>query len=173
MTQVHFKSLWAMGALLLSSGATSAQTSDCASFASVATPGMTLKTEVVPGEAVRPPGVTTGPLLVAHCKVTGRMAERMGQDGKPYHIGFELRLPTAWNGRFLYQGGGGNDGVVRPAVGPQAAPGYALNRGFAVVTTDAGHQGPTADFGFDPIARTDNAYNAHDKVAVTAKDLIR
>jgi feruloyl esterase len=173
MTQVHFKSLWAMGALLLSSGATWAQTSDCASFASVATPGMTLKTEVVPGEAVRPPGVTTGPLLVAHCKVTGRMAERMGQDGKPYHIGFELRLPTAWNGRFLYQGGGGNDGVVRPAVGPQAAPGYALNRGFAVVTTDAGHQGPTADFGFDPIARTDNAYNAHDKVAVTAKDLIR
>ena len=173
MTQVHFKSLWAMGALLLSSGATWAQTSYCASFASVATPGMTLKTEVVTGEAVRPPGVTTGPLLVAHCKVTGRMAERMGQDGKPYHIGFELRLPTAWNGRFLYQGGGGNDGVVRPAVGPQAAPGYALNRGFAVVTTDAGHQGPTADFGFDPIARTDNAYNAHDKVAVTAKDLIR
>ena len=101
------------------------------------------------------------------------MAERTGIDGKPYHIGFELRLPLQWNGRLLYQGGGGNDGVIRPAVGPQAAPGYALNRGFAVVTTDAGHQGPTADFGFDPIARTDNAYNAHDKVAVTAKELLR
>ena len=149
------------------------QTTDCAGFAAAAKPGMRLTTELIAGDTVRPPGAQAGPMLVAHCKVTGRMDERMGQDGKPYHIGFELRLPTAWNGRFLYQGGGGNDGVVRPAIGPQAAPGYALNRGFAVATTDAGHQSPTADFGFDPIARTDNAYNAHDKVAVTAKELIR
>jgi len=155
------------------SGEVWSQTTDCAGFASVAKPGMRLTTELVAGETTRPPGASTGPLLVAHCKVSGRMDERMGQDGKPYHIGFELRLPTAWNGRFLYQGGGGNDGVVRPAVGPQAAPGYALNRGFAIVTTDAGHQSPTADFGFDPIARIDNAYNAHDKVAVAAKELIR
>ncbi len=112
-------------------------------------------------------------MLAAHCRLSGKMAERIGQDGKPYHIGFELRLPAQWNGRFLYQGGGGNDGVVRPAVGPQAAPGYALNRGFAVVTTDAGHQGPTADFGFDMQARIDNAYAAHDRVATTAKDLLR
>ena len=121
----------------------------------------------------RPPNVATGPTLVAHCKLTGRMNPRTGADGKPYHIGFELRLPREWNGRFLYQGGGGNDGVLRPAVGPQAAPGYALNRGFAVVTTDAGHQGPDASFGFDPIARVDNAYHAHDRVAVTAKEIVR
>lgn len=127
----------------------------------------------VAGDTVRPPGQNTGPMLAAHCKLSGRMNERTGVDGKPYHIGFEMRLPAAWNGRLLYQGGGGNDGVIRPAVGPQAAPGYALNRGFAVVTTDAGHQGPDAGFGFDPIARTDNAYNAHDRVAVTAKDIVR
>jgi|KBSSwiStaDraftv2_1062776.scaffolds.fasta_scaffold126805_2 feruloyl esterase len=127
----------------------------------------------VDADTARPPGVGSGPMLVAHCKLTGRMASRIGIDGKPYHIGFELRLPREWNGRFLYQGGGGNDGVLRPAVGPQAAPGYALNRGFAVVTTDAGHQGPDASFGFDPIARVDNAYNAHDKVAVTAKEIVR
>ncbi|MEY2618605.1 MAG: hypothetical protein RL522_1607 [Pseudomonadota bacterium] len=145
---------------------------DCAGFAARAPAGITLQTEAIAGETVRPPGATAGPLLAAHCRISGRMNERTGQDGKPYHIGFELRLPTAWNGRLLYQGGGGNDGVVRPAIGPQAAPGYALNRGFAVVTTDAGHQSPTADFGFDPIARTDNAYNAHDRVAVTAKELI-
>jgi pimeloyl-ACP methyl ester carboxylesterase len=84
-----------------------------------------------------------------------------------------LRLPADWNGRLLYQGGGGNDGTVRPAVGPQAAPGYALNRGFAVVTTDAGHQGPSAEFGFDMQARLDNAYAAHDRVAVTAKELVK
>ncbi|MBC5785681.1 tannase/feruloyl esterase family alpha/beta hydrolase [Ramlibacter sp. USB13] len=139
-----------------------------------AVPGVRItEAEAVAADTVRPAGQATGPLLAAHCRLQGRMNERVGVDGKPYHIGFELRLPANWNGRFLYQGGGGNDGIIRPAVGPQAAPGYALNRGFAVVTTDAGHQGPTADFGFDPVARVDNAYNAHDRVAVTAKDLIR
>ncbi len=160
-------------ALLSSGSALWAQTTDCAGFAAQAPAGVKLQVEQVAGDTVRPAGTTIGPLLTAHCKLTGRMVERKGQDGKPYHIGFEMRLPVQWNGRLLYQGGGGNDGVVRPAVGPQAAPGYALNRGFAVVTTDAGHQGPTADFGFDPIARTDNAYNAHDQVAVTAKELVK
>jgi feruloyl esterase len=145
----------------------------CTAFATQYTvPGMRLSTETV-AAGTMPPGATSGPPLAAHCKLSGRMAERTGVDGKPYHIGFEVRLPAAWNGRLLYQGGGGNDGVVRPAIGPQAAPGYALNRGFAVVTTDAGHQGADAGFGFDPIARVDNAYNAHDKVAVAAKDIVR
>ena len=170
---VNLKSSAAALALLSLSSVVWSQTTDCSAFAGVAQPGMRLTTELIAGDTVRPQGMQSGPTLVAHCKVTGRMDERRGQDGKPYHSGFELRLPTTWNGRFLYQGGGGNDGVVRPAVGPQAAPGYALNRGFAVATTDAGHQSPSADFGFDPIARTDNAYNAHDKVAVAAKDLIR
>ena len=150
-----------------------AQTPDCAALAAKAAPGMTLKTEAIAADTVRPTGATAGPMLAAHCRVSGRMNERVGTDGKPYHIGFEMRLPANWNGRFLYQGGGGNDGVVRPAIGPQASPVFALNKGFAVVTTDAGHQGPDASFGFDPIARTDNAYNAHAKVAVTAKDIIR
>ena len=163
-----------LAATLLCSAATlSAQTADCSGFAAQAPAGISLLAETIEADTQRPPGITTGPMLTAHCKLSGRMADRTGQDGKPYRIGFEMRLPVKWNGRLLYQGGGGNDGVVRPAVGPQAAPGYALNRGFAVVTTDAGHQGPTADFGFDPIARVDNAYNAHDRVAVTAKDIIR
>ncbi len=152
-----------------------AQSADCNAFAKDASNAgqMSLAAEPITADTQRPPGSTTGPLLAAHCRLSGKMGERMGQDGKPYLIGFELRLPAQWNGRLLYQGGGGNDGVVRPAVGPQATGGgYALNQGFAVVTTDAGHQGTSADFGFDPIARTDNAYNAHDRVATTAKALI-
>jgi len=138
-----------------------------------AVPGVRItEAEAIAADTVRPPGQTSGPLLAAHCRIQGRMNERIGVEGKPYHIGFELRLPAKWNGRFLYQGGGGNDGVIRPAVGPQAAPGYALNRGFAVVTTDAGHQDPSANFGFDPVARVDNAYNAHDRVAVAAKEIV-
>jgi feruloyl esterase len=170
----------AVATLLLASCTTpappiAATPSGCATTGQAfAVPGVRVTlAEAVAVDTVRPAGQNSGPLLAAHCRIQARMNERTGIDGKPYHIGFELRLPAQWNGRFLYQGGGGNDGVIRPAVGPQAAPGYALNRGFAVVTTDAGHQGPTADFGFDPIARTDNAYAAHDKVAVTAKEIIR
>ena len=33
-------------------------------------------------------------------------------DGKTYAIGFEMRLPKAWNGRFFYQANGGIDGSV-------------------------------------------------------------
>ena len=166
----------ALALVALASVSAHAQTPDCAALATRAVgaaPGVKLTTELIAGDTMRPPGATAGPMLAAHCRVLGRMNERVGADGKPYHIGFEMRLPANWNGRFLYQGGGGNDGVVRPAIGPQASPVFALNKGFAVVTTDAGHQGPDASFGVDPIARTDNAYNAHDKVAVTAKDIIR
>ncbi|MDK4526036.1 tannase/feruloyl esterase family alpha/beta hydrolase [Kingella kingae] len=31
----------------------------------------------------------------------------MHADGKPYAIGFQMRLPANWNGKFLFQGGGG------------------------------------------------------------------
>lgn len=109
---------------------------------------------------------------VAHCRVTGYLDARTGVDGKPYGTGFELRLPENWNGRLLYQGGGGNDGFVRPALGGQATAEPALNQGYAVVSTDAGHQGPDASFGADPQARLDHAYQSHDRVARAAKTLI-
>ena len=110
----------------------------------------------------------------AHCIVRGSAAPRTGADGKAYETRFELRLPTTWSGRFLYQGGGGNDGVVAPAVGRNTGsfPDTGLQRGFAVVTTDAGHQGPTPEFGLDPIARIDHAYAAHERTATIAFALI-
>ena len=114
--------------------------------------------------------------LPEHCKVIGRLDERTGADGKPYHIGFELRLPTAWNGRFFYQGGGGNDGVIRPAYGRNTGAlglrNNALTQGFAVVSTDAGHQGDGPEFGLEPQARIDHAYRGHERTAQTAKALL-
>ncbi len=100
----------------------------------------------------------------------GSAAPRTGVDGKAYETRFELRLPTDWSGRFLYQGGGGNDGVVAPAVGRNTGsfPDTGLQRGFAVVTTDAGHQGGTPEFGLDPGARVDHAYAAHERTATMA-----
>lgn len=84
-------------------------------------------------------------------------------DGKNYAIGFQLSLPDRWNGRFLFIGGGGNDGVLRDtSLSSSISCGTPspLGQGFAVVSTDAGHTGTSASFGADPQARTDHAYNS-------------
>ncbi|MET0377676.1 MAG: tannase/feruloyl esterase family alpha/beta hydrolase [Spongiibacteraceae bacterium] len=115
----------------------------------------------------------------AHCLLRGAIAKRTGVDGKPYQIGFELRLPDDWNHRFLYQGGGGYDGFIFPALGAMAGSGKTgLDRGFAVIATDAGHQypgkpGTSGEFAKDPQAVTDFAYNALDRVTTTGKTLVK
>ena len=111
-----------------------------------------------------------------HCLVKGRMHERKGADGRDYAIGFEMRLPTAWNGRFYYQGNGGLDGTVHPALGALGGGPLtgALMQGFAVISSDAGHSGPqTPFFGLEPQARLDYGYQAVAKLTPMAKDLIR
>lgn len=121
-------------------------------------------------------GQEVGEPLPEHCLLRGRIDERRGADGEPYHTGFELRLPSAFSGRFLYQGGGGNDGVLNNAVGRNTgALGWAdnaLQRGFAAASTDAGHQSPEPLFGLDPQARIEHAWRAHARTAETAKALI-
>lgn len=111
-----------------------------------------------------------------HCRVTGKMHERVSPvDGKTYAIGFELRLPKQWNGRFLYQGNGGIDGVVQPALGGFGGGPvtHALQQGFAVLSSDAGHSGAKPDFGVDPQARLDYGYQAVAKLTPMAKSAIR
>lgn len=113
----------------------------------------------------------------AHCLVTGKMNQRTGPvDNVSYAIAFEMRLPNAWNGRFFYQANGGIDGSVVTASGGVNGGGgltNALNMGFAVISSDAGHvgsQGPT--FGLDPQARLDYGYNAAAALTPMAKNLI-
>jgi feruloyl esterase len=118
-----------------------------------------------------------------HCQLNGRLAPHTGIDGKPYAIGYELRLPMAWNGKFFFQGGGGSDGVVRTAAGTLPGGGpvtNALSQGYAVASTDAGHEdepGPLGayQFGLDPQARIDKGYNhipvVHEFASATIKRL--
>jgi len=112
-----------------------------------------------------------------HCLVTGRMHERVSPvDGQTYAIGFEMRLPRDWNGRFLYQGNGGLDGFIPPAVGAVSGGGpltHALAQGFAVISSDAGHSVKQLPlFGLDPQARLDYGYQAVAKLTPMAKALI-
>lgn len=122
------------------------------------------------------PDAATPPDLPEHCRLRGVIAPRIGHQGREFGIGFELRLPTDWNGRFLFQGGGGLDGVVLPATGTIANSTQppALARGYAVASTDAGHSSSPIDatFGLDQQARIDYAYNALDKVTVESKRLL-
>jgi feruloyl esterase len=123
------------------------------------------------------------PALPEHCEVSGRLHDRTGVDGQHYAIQFHMRLPTAWNGRFLFQGGGGSDGVVGDAIGA-IGPGMpsALARGFAVLSQDSGHDNRTNNdpahegtiaFAFDPQARRDHAYASLDVTARTGKAIVQ
>lgn len=116
-----------------------------------------------------------GQAIGAHCRVTGRMHPRKGSDGRDYAIGFEMRLPQDWNGRFYYQGNGGLDGAVQPATGVLGGGPVtgALAQGFAVISSDAGHTGPqTGVFGLEPQSRLDYGYQAVAKLTPMAKALI-
>lgn len=122
-------------------------------------------------------GSTADKQAGAHCVVEGEIGARTGVDGKPYGTKFQMRLPQNWNRKFLFQGGGGVDGFVAPALGSipvrtsSATP--ALARGYAVVSMDGGHPTPTPDFGADPQARLDFAYQSTGKVTKVAKQLIQ
>lgn len=117
-----------------------------------------------------------GKPVAAHCQVTGQMFRRVSPvDGKSYAIGFELRLPNSWNGRFFYQANGGVDGSVVTATGGTGGGGpldHALNMGFAVVSSDAGHGTPNPAFGIEPQARLDYGYQAAGKLTRMAKSAI-
>ncbi len=98
------------------------------------------------------------------------MHERTGEDGEKYAIRFHLRLPDDWNGRFLFEGGGGTDGNIGSAIGmvnPGAPP--AVAQGYAVVSDDSGHnnqinndpaKGGVVSFGLDAQARADYGHAA-------------
>lgn len=199
--QIYFRSVTALGRVLLLTITLTALTA-CAAIStqnkmpqlSEAKPAMlmgtckelTSKLSALPNTNIsNVKSVAAGEIKVGgndvaeHCLVTGSMFERTGEPaGTPYAIGFEMRLPKAWNGRFWYQGNGGIDGSVKPALGDLGGGPVtsALLQGFAVVSSDAGHnnrktRGP--GFGFDPQARLDYGYQTVGKLTPVAKEIIR
>jgi hypothetical protein len=120
--------------------------------------------------------VAAAPPVPAHCRVDGTINDRIGAEGKPYGIGFGLALPENWNQRFLFQGGGGYNGLVRPPLGVAAVGAQSgLARGFAVVSTDTGHKSDTnfdRSYDADQQASIDFAHFAIGDVAVVAKEIV-
>src|SRR5687767_13602729 len=144
-----------------------------------------LPKESLIASAVLNPATATVP---EHCQLQGTIeAGRAGFGPTPgdattaslnqtYAIRWMLRLPSDWNGRFYFAGGGGTNGNLGDALG-----GTALASGYAVVSQDSGHnnavnvttEAGTATFGYDPRARVDFGYRSYDLVTQLAKSLIK
>lgn len=125
---------------------------------------------------------TTVNSLPRHCVVHGEVNRHQAADGKEYGDKFEIRLPANWSGRLLFLGGGGLDGILRPAIGLQGGETTdgsksALGQGYVVITTDGGHQASSpmsidAAFGADPDARADYNYRSTKLVTDVARKII-
>lgn len=87
--------------------------------------------------AIRFAKLETNAVAGALCHVEGRVVTR-GGDAAPGSAAFALNLPAHWNGKLLFQGGGGFDGMIPPADMQQIA------RGYATLSTDSGHVGNPA-----------------------------
>ena len=94
-----------------------------------------------------------------------------------------IMMPDNWNGRYFDQVNGGNDGAVVPAYGGLGGnqPDNALARGYAVLSSDSGHDGQANRdaglvggnlFGFDEQARLDYGYTANVTLTPLAKTII-
>ena len=80
------------------------------------------------------------PAMPDYCKVTAKILPKLN---------FEMRLPTNWNGKLHYSGGGGFNGSI-PTVNTSS-----LSLGYVDVSSDGGHTGSGIDASFavnDPVA---------------------
>jgi hypothetical protein len=154
--------------LALAASATGQTPGKCQDLTQLRIPGVAMvitKAETIPASASVP----------SFCQADGMIDRRTGAGGKTYGIGFAVALPDNWNNRFLFQGGGGYNGSIRPPLGAAAAgdkPGLA--RGFAIVSTDSGHKGSTFDttFNQDQQASLDFAQVAVGRVTEIAKQIV-
>jgi hypothetical protein len=149
----------------------------CTSLASLSTPGFKIEKAEWVGATRLPAGPAATLVDVPdHCLFRVTLDPRLsGLEEMSYGIGIEVRFPADWNHRFFFQGGGGLDGVLLPAVGAVGQYPSALSRGFAVVSTDSGHRGKNAidsRFGADQQAKLDFAYQAIAHTTQEAKALV-
>ena len=95
----------------------------------------TMGAEITSAKQVEASGKTP-----AYCKINGRI---LPVDPAAEAIQFQVNLPEPWNGKALHFGGGGFNGVLKPATGdvPHPWPGSLspLQRGYTTFGSDSGH----------------------------------
>ncbi|HUL82896.1 MAG TPA: tannase/feruloyl esterase family alpha/beta hydrolase, partial [Gammaproteobacteria bacterium] len=110
--------------------------------------------------------VAADPTAPAHCRVSGVIDSE---------VAFEVNLPAAWNGRFYMIGNGGLAGEGPDDPGRAAQRAAALVEGFAMASTNTGHDGRKGQPGTfvitNPKSAIDYAYRAVHVTAATAKEI--
>ncbi len=99
----------------------------------------------------------------AHCLLEGTLPTEQNT------LRFRIGLPRNWNRMFLFEGAGGMVGLLVPID-------VGLKRGYAVATTDTGHQGTPVDVGWALNSlpkKIDWAYRAVHVTTVGAKSVVR
>jgi feruloyl esterase len=101
-----------------------------------------------------------------HCRVRGQVLPQ---------VGFEVNLPTQWNGRLHMSGNGGYAGDVLDNPNRRGPPREGLLKlGFVTAVTDTGHSSatePLGTFAADRQKLLDYAYRSLHVTAVAAKQL--
>ncbi len=177
-----------VGAVVGAGGMQAWAAGDCGALAKLQIENTTISEAIaVAGGTPYPFSSGFGPAVVltslpAHCLVHGEVNHHKAADGQEYGDKFEVRLPVEWGGRFLFEGGGGLDGIVKPAIALQGAEvtpesKSALSLGYVVATSDGGHadHGPfamDAAFGADPESRIDYNYRSTKLVTDVARKLM-
>ena len=167
--------------MLFLSSAVAQSTESCSKLVDLQIPGF--EVEITNAKSVASSTLPKSPFgrgysgtIPPHCRIDGVIEPRIGVNDISYGIGFAITLPADWNGRLLFQGGGGLNGTVQDPLGINASGDKpALTRGFAVVSTDSGHKGKGSfdgDFLADQEATLNFLYQANGKVAVLAKQII-
>ena len=129
--QLHAASL-ALAGLLIGTAPASAVLGNCtpSSLTALGVPGVAIVAAVdVAASAANP----------EFCDVLGTV-KTTGFGAPDGSARFELRLPSPWNGKFLFLGVGGLAGTLNPAANPVDAL-QSLAKGYATIVTDTGHVG--------------------------------
>ncbi len=134
---------WALGPTMLFAGVDSCRDLKSLTDATLSVTSASLVAESVAGPE--------------HCHVTGFILP---------NVGFEVKLPSDWNGKFFQAGNGGFAGLI------QDNQTYGLRRGYATAATDTGHEGPNPEFALSRAAEIDFGYRAVHVTQAAAKRLI-
>lgn len=129
----------------------------CAAMSKTTASGVVLSARLIAAAAGTP----------EHCRITGTI---------PAEIGFEINLPTQWNGRLWMYGNGGFAGEDANAPREVDSRNAGLSKGFATARTDTGHldaKEPLASFAYNRQDKLiDHGYRAVHETIMLAKTLV-
>lgn len=159
-----------------------APAASCAALASLPSGGFPVPNTVITS-AVDTPAAGG---LPERCIINGFVNKHVSPvDNCTYLNGFQVQLPLRanWNGRFMFQGGGGTEGSVPTATGTDsgsAGSNFGILNGYAVASQDGGHENSllaacgktTLEFYLDPMGLVGNGYQSIEVATLTAKYLM-